>query len=422
MKALFFLRHNNDIDHITPVIFKWVNAGHSCNVILIGKSSLESDFRLVFLKQLKGVKIIHIRKLLSRFDFVMWRFQTLLLVRSSHVSFFGPAIRVLAGIYNFEKRQSVWLRTVRHILDYGFAAGEQGVVVFDWIERNSAICVEWVAVVIAQARNKKLGTVSLPHGDSPHASQLIRHGEWFLKPDVSFSAAGMFDKVVVPNELCSKRFRTLLRDDQIEVLGSPRYCDEWLTKLKEIMPPSSLMRSDSQLKIVIFLRKARYTTFWEEVAEVVQLIAAFPNIEVIIKPHTRGGWKQPLIKNTALKKLSNVTVADGGTHSIHLMNWADVIIDLATSVVYEAIKAGKPVLSADYLHASRSAAAVYMPETELRCRDDVYKMIDTFLTTGTCTFYKEPHRQLFMQEMIDAGGKDVLSNYVALLERQAQRF
>ncbi|HNP26782.1 MAG TPA: hypothetical protein PKM20_08580, partial [Nitrosomonas sp.] len=233
MKALFFLRHNNDIDHITPVIFKWVNSGHSCNVILIGKSSLENDFRLVFLRQFKGVEIIHIRKLLSRFDFVMWRFQTLLLVRSSHVSFFGPAIRVLAGIYDFEKRQSVWLRTVRRILDYGFDAGEQGVVVFDWIERNSAICVEWVAVVIAQARDRKLGTVSLPHGDSPHASQLIRQGEWFLRPDVSFSAAGMFDKVVVPNELCSKRFRTLLHDDQIEVLGSPRYCDEWLTKLKE---------------------------------------------------------------------------------------------------------------------------------------------------------------------------------------------
>jgi len=353
-------------------------------------------------------------------DFVLWRFQMLLLVRSSHASFLGPAIKFVSRIYDFEKRQPVWLRTVKRILEYSFDADERGVVVFDWIERNSAICVEWVEVVITQARNRKLGTVSLPHGDSPHVSQLIRRGEWFLRPDTSFSAAGMFDKVVVPNELCSQRFRTLFSDDQIMVLGSPRYCDEWLTKLAEIIPPSPLIRSEGQLKIVMFLRKARYTTFWEEVTEIVQLIAAFQSVELIVKPHTRGGWKQSLTKNAALKNLQNVIMADDTLHSVHLLNWADIVIDLATSVVYEAIKAGKPVLSADYLHASRSASAVFMPETELRCRDDVYKMIDSFLTKDANSFYIEAHRQIFMKEMIDVGGKDVLSRYVALLENQVK--
>ncbi|SCY77845.1 hypothetical protein SAMN05216420_11841, partial [Nitrosospira sp. Nl5] len=31
MKALFFLRHYNDIDHITPVISKWIASGHTCD-------------------------------------------------------------------------------------------------------------------------------------------------------------------------------------------------------------------------------------------------------------------------------------------------------------------------------------------------------------------------------------------------------
>src|SRR5690606_11775166 len=109
----------------------------------------------------------------------------------------------------------------------------------------------------------------------------------------------------------------------------------------------------------------------EEVSEIVGMIAAFPEVELVIKPHTRGGWKQPLTGSASLRKLANVRVAEDSEHSISLMNWADIIIDLATSVAFEAIKAGKPVLAADYLHAGRSAMAHFMPETELKCRDDV---------------------------------------------------
>ncbi len=419
MKALFFLRHYNDIDHIVPVISEWVRFGHHCDVVLIGKTRFIKDFRIEFLRKLSGVRIIHIRQLLSLMEFMRWRLQMLLLVRSSHDSFMGPLIKLLAEIYDAKRRALIWHRTARYLFEYGFKEGQPGVIVFDWIERNSAICVEWVEVVVAMARTRGLGTVSLPHGDSPHASQLIRHGEWRLQPDISFSAAGMFDRVVVPNELCSKRFRPFLDTGKIAVLGSPRYCDEWLARLALLLPPSPLVRSDSRLKIAIFLRKANFTTFWEEVEEVVRMIAAFPGVELMIKPHTRGGWKQSLTKNAVLRRLPNVTMTDDSIHSTHLMNWSDVIIDLATSVVFEAVKASKPVLAADYLHAGRSALAEFMPETALHCRDDVYEKIDYFLSHGCDAFYIEAHRQRFLREMLDVGGTDVLPRYVSLLEMQA---
>ena len=142
-------------------------------------------------------------------------------------------------------------------------------------------------------------------------------------------------------------------------------------------------------------------------------------MELVIKPHTRGGWQQSLTKDVSLRRLPNVSVA-GDIHSIYLMNWADVIIDLATSVVFEAVKANKPVLAADYLHAGRSALAEYMPEAELRCRDDVYKHMEKFLSHGCDSFYIEEHRQRFLNEMINVGDPDVLSRYVALLEGQVR--
>ncbi len=420
MKALFFLRHYNDIDHMTPVISKWIERGHVCDIVMIGKQRFDGDYRIEFLKQLEGVRFAHLRDLLSLAEFTKWLLQTLLLVRSSHRSFLGPLVKLLAHVYNAKRREAIWLTTTRRLLERSFPDPGKGVVVFDWIERNSEICVEWVEILVGVARHQGLGTVSLPHGDSPHASQLIRRGEWQLKPDTSFSAAGIFDKVVVPNELCAKRFRPFMDDQKLIVLGSPRYCEEWLTKLATLMPSSPLVRSDSQLKIVIFLRKANFTTFWEEVGEVVQMIAAFPGVELAIKPHTRGGWKQSLTKSAALRRLKNVTMIEDDTHSVHLLAWADVIIDLATSVAYEAIRVGKPVLAADYLHAGRSAAALYMPETELRCRDDVYEKISEFLANGCQSYYIESHRQHFIKEMLDVPGQDVLPHYVALLESQAK--
>ncbi len=421
MKALFFLRHYNDIDHITPIISKWVGSGHQCDVVLIGSIKFRKDFRVQFLSKLKGVRVTHIRELFSLLEYIKWRLQMLLLTRNLRRLFIGPLISKLADKFHAEKREPLWRHTASKLLTRSFDNQQNGVIAFDWIERNSVICVEWVEIVVAMARDRGLGTVSLPHGDSPHANQLIRRGERSLEPDTLFSTAKIFDKLVVPNELCAKRFRPFLNDESIAVLGSPRFCEEWLPKLAEILPPSPLTKSDTRLKIVMFLRKDNFTTFWEEVGEVTQMISAFPNVELIIKPHTRSGWKQSLTKDKAIQRLTNVSIAKDNAHSAHLMNWADIIIDIATSVVFEAVRQKKPVLAADYLHAGRSTIASYMPETELKCRDDVYIKIDDFLSNGYDSFYVEEHRQQFLNEILDVGGVDVLPRYVHLLESQAQK-
>jgi hypothetical protein len=420
MKALFFLRHYNDIDHITPVISKWIEAGHIGDIVLIGNPKFLNDYRIKFLNRLDGARVAHIRDLLPPLEFLRWRLQMLLLSTSLRRLFIAPFVNALARMYDAKRREPIWRSTTRHLLERSFKGIDEGVVVFDWITKDSPVSVEWVETVVSTARTMGLGTVSLPHGDSPHANQLIRHHEWNLKPDALFSAARIFDKLVVPNELCARRFRPFLDDQSIAVLGSPRYCDEWLDKLATLSPALLPTRSDNQLKVVMFLRKSNFTTFWEEVGEVVGMIAAFPGVELVIKPHTRGGWRQPLTKNSSLRSLPNVSVASDDAHSIHLMNWADVIIDLATSVVFEAVKMKKPVLAADYLHAGRSALAHFMPETELRCRDDVYKRIDEFLSNGCDSFYVEEHRQQFISEMLHAGKADVLPRYVALLEAQVE--
>ncbi len=419
MKALFFLRHYNDIDHVTPVVYKWIERGHSCDVVLLGEAHFREDFRVVYLAGLEGVRVAHIGELFNRRQSARMRLQKLAQDRNLRGSLPAFVTRLIDRLLNRERRLRFWQKMARLILQRSFPAGGPGVLTFDWISSNSVFPIELVQTVVATAGDMGLQAVSLPHGDSPHANLLVRVEELILTPHTKFSPASMFARVVVPNELCATRFRPFVAASAVAVLGSPRYCDEWLAKLATLLPENPLEDKPGKLKIVMFLRKQDFSIFWDEVERVIRLLAAFPQVELIVKAHTRGGWQQPLSRRVGLRRLENVHFVAAKVHSPHLLEWADVIVDIATSVAFEAVKFKKPVLAADYLHAGISTVGKYMPECILHCRDDVYSKVDDFIRNGCDDFYDEEHRRQFLGEIVDVPDVDVLPRYVNLLESQA---
>ena len=416
MQALFFLRHYNDIDHITPVIHKWVEQGHTCDVVLIGEGHFRNDYRVKYLTSLSPVRLAHIDEILSRKQIARMRVQKLILHRYFNATAPALVTRVLEKILGPQKRSDFWQRIAQTLLQRSFADREPGVVVFDWISSNSVLPVEFVQIMVKAAGDRGLGSVSLPHGDSPHANSLLRIDELRIEPNEKFAAARIFDRVVVPNELCASRYRPFVENSAIAVLGSARYCDEWLAKLDTILPPSPIQADPDKLKLVMFLRKRDFSIFWDEVHRVIQLLTAFPGVDLIVKAHTRGGWWQPLSRNRALRQLKNVRFVASEIHSKHLLDWADAVIDIATSMSYESVKKNQPVLAADYLHAGISTVGVYLPESVLNCRDDVYALVKHLLQEGCDDFYISAHRQKFLDEIIDVPDADVLPRFVKLLE------
>lgn len=416
MQALFFLRHYNDIDHITPVIHKWVERGHRCDVVLIGEGHFRDDYRLGYLASLSPVRLAHIAEILSRKQIARMRVQKLVLHRYFRAGAPAWVTRVLEEVLGQQKRNDFWQQIARALLQRSFTAGESGVVVFDWISSNSVLPVEFVQILAESAGDRGLGTVSLPHGDSPHKNVLVRVDELCIKANEKFAAARIFDRVVVPNELCASRYRPFLENSAIAVLGSARYCDEWLAKLDTLLPPSPLQGDPDKLKLVMLLRKRDFSIFWDEVHRVIQLLAAFPGVDLIVKEHTRGGWWQPVSRNRALRRLKNVRFAASEIHSTHLLDWADAVIDIATSVSFESVKKNQPVLAADYLHAGISTVGAYLPESVLNCRDDVYSKVQHLLQEGCDNFYIPAHRRKFLDEVVDVPDVDVLPRYVKILE------
>ena len=69
LKVFFFLRHNNDIDHITPVLYKWLSTENIKTDIIIPTSrDFLNDFRINFLKQYKNANIYFLGDIFKKYS------------------------------------------------------------------------------------------------------------------------------------------------------------------------------------------------------------------------------------------------------------------------------------------------------------------------------------------------------------------
>jgi hypothetical protein len=150
------------------------------------------------------------------------------------------------------------------------------------------------------------------------------------------------------------------------------------------------------------------------------MLTADARIRLVVKHHTRPSGSDPLkpfYDELQKKPIGNLQFAFDDVHSGSLLRWCDAVLDVATSVSFEAVKVGKPVLSMEYLHAGYSTVAKIIPSTEMRCRDDVLETVRSLITNGGESYYQPFDRQRFIGEMIDCPDDEVLPRYVSFLEQ-----
>lgn len=402
-RAFFFLRHNNDIDHITPVLYKWLSSESvPTDIIITTKRNLLDDYRIKYLKKYKNARIFHINDLFKKYSlsYIFNRF---------YFKYDG----VLDNIFKkFPILGKIADRIIGNIADRIFRGADKGLVVFDWK------ITRFIQQILRIAKSRHFTSISLPHGDRPYISYLETIGDLNYSCLDSHKGLNIFDYVVVPNELCFKRHERWMEKDRIKVLGSPRYNDEWMGIISKLIEPFEADGSEGKLKIVFFLRNTNYPIFWNEVTRTIRLILQFPNIYLVVCHHPREVQRK---KRRLTRKLDtksdNLEFIYGGVSSGSLILWADLIIDLGTSAMWEAVKRGKPVLMLEYLHANYSTCAYYIKSSEIKCRDELYNTLQKFTKNKNHKFYDEKERRRFIKAMIDVTDPHVLERYSKFLKR-----
>jgi hypothetical protein len=410
-KAFFFLRHNNDIDHITPVLYKWLTTQTiPTDVIITTKRSLLNDYRIQLLKKFSHARIVYVNDFYNKYN---WTYL---------FNYFYP--KYTNNIDKLVKKSSFVQRKadaiIHRIADTLFKGIDNAIVVFDWTTTY------FVQQMVKHAKQKNFTTLSLPHGDRPYISYFETLHDLNYSSLESYKPSQIFDYVVVPNTLCFKRYEQYMEKNRIQVLGSPRYSDEWMHIINESIQSYDVKESKGKVKIVFFLRNIGYPIFWDEVVRTMKLILQFPEIYLVVKHHPRNTTAKKLTKTLLryypeVKKHlhTNIEFIYGSINSSSLMKWADIVLDLGTSVTWEAVKQKKPVLMLEYLHANYSTIAYYIKKAEIKCRDDLYDSLKQFIENKETfkDFYDEAERRRFIKEVMDVPDKKVLDRYAIFLKK-----
>jgi CDP-glycerol glycerophosphotransferase (TagB/SpsB family) len=371
---LFFVRAFNDIDHITPIVWKMGMDKYPVSVYCIDPEyDIDNDYRLNFLKE-RGVKVDFIY---NDFDQYLGFFHgaiRFLFFRSfaaaRRLKFHGgkdwaflPKMfgRLAQGMGSWFYRKAKGKYYNRNWAQRFIEQSGAQVLCFDWIRPRKYV----VDTLLRSAREMSIPTVALPHGVFLYTNDLVQSES---KEEGQFERYNHYDYVVVQNKLFKEIIsKSGVNEEKIFVLGSTRYSNEWMAQNKKILPRK--MRSNGnnagRLKVVFMTTRPHYRIHVEKTLRTFDILANLDDIQVVVKPHTRTGKEAEMYKGLSLANVSDIS-------SVELAEWSDVMLVVGSSIIIEALTRHKPALYLKYLHENTTeyeefgACWIIHDEDELR--------------------------------------------------------
>jgi hypothetical protein len=261
-------------------------------------------------------------------------------------------------------------------------------------------------VLLKAAKELSIPTLALPHGIYLYTNEFVKIRS---KPMERSDKFNRFDYVIVQNQLRKAVLsKAGVHADKIIVLGSARYCTEWMMQNNKIIPyrikPNK--RHAGKLKVVFMTSKPQCRMNISRMKDTLSILSSLSDMEVMIKPHTRIGEEGQIFKDLRLPIASDVLSAE-------LCEWADVVLVVASSIITEVLVRGKPTLYLKYLHENTTlfeelnACWIINNETELK------NALQQLKSRKATVPYAAEDVDKFLLENIFGGRneKDVLADY-----------
>lgn len=447
---IVFLRHYNDIDHITPVIYYILSNKEDLTVDIvltesyqfkhISNYSFSDDYRINAINEFDNCEVHYLSNIaFDRVSGTAKKTKEEILV--PRIKSWGKKIptKLPKKAWDLITSKSVseaqnWSeiadRTYENLIKYK----KDAVIVFDWI-RSTSNKGEFVNSIVEQANDDNHTTISLPHGDNPYANHwMTNHNSVIEDPDFGTEPIQElyygqnpipidYDWFVVPNKLVKERY-TAGNLDNIVALGSPRYNEKSIDMLSSLSPKFQSGTKSKQWNVVFFTRQPSFNISQDALAEIIRMLYNFDSMSVVVKHHTRSrndALNNAFYNQTGnyISEMESVELVFDDVHSNSLLEWGDLFVDVGVSVIFEAIMRNKPVLEIDYSHWNKSRAAPYLPDAVVNCRDELYNYLrnanNKTEAEGLKQTYTPAERRKFMKEVIYPQGENVLELYASLI-------
>ena len=412
---LFFIRHFNDIDHTTPIVWKLIKDNYPVAVYCMNPLyDIRKDYRLQFLKK-QGATVAYLHEAFDQGKGIFYRIMQALVKKCGDLQIklendrqrqsgmlTGAIIQLVGRI------GSVSYKLMRKFYyDEGWACsilkktGAQ-VICFDHIMPRLYV----VEAFLKASRRMSIPSLALPHGVYLYTNEATKPKATDERRLAKFNR---FDYIIVTNELRKALLAHAgVAEDKIFVLGSARYCGEWLEQNRKILPGGfDITNAESgKLKVALMPSKPQCRVDVERMMKTCNILDDLSGIEAMIKPHTRIRKNDRSFDNVPLIDVSHVLTAE-------LCEWADVLINVGSSVITEALMRGKPALYLKYLHENTTLfeelGACWTIHTETELKD---ALLSLQADKNSVPYSKESVAN-FLSEVVYGGddSRDVLSTY-----------
>ena len=422
---LFLVRAFNDIDHITPIVWKMRQGNYPVALFCWNPDyDLHGDHRLRFLIN-QGVKVNYIfdefDQSLGFIHRITRFFSRICFAIANRLDHYSGTL-FSAGLATIQKRakklgKKIYKRSRAKFYDISWARSilqQTGakVLCFDHVNPKHFI----VKILIKAANEKSVPTIALPHGVYLYTNQFARIGS---EEDSNYNKYHRFDHIITQNELYREELcREGVERNKIFVLGSARYCNEWMTQYKKILPRTMKINTSNpdKLKAVFMTTRFAYRIDKKRMFRTFELLSGTEGFETVVKPHTRSGIEAKVYDNMPLANVAEFS-------SVELCEWADVVMVIGSSILIEPLKQDKPVLYLKYLHENTTqyeelgACWTIHNETELK---DALKSLKNDKKKVP---YSDENVTRFLNEIIYGGQSesDVLMDYEDFIVSHARK-
>jgi hypothetical protein len=412
---LFLVRHFNDIDHITPIVWKLKKDDHPVAVYCMNaRYDIGKDYRLQFLKD-RGVAVDYLHNAFEPPQSRLHHFMQSLIQKSFAVQrrhgsldqkpsqmgarLIGKSAGLMGSLlYKLTRRiyyDQAWAQVILEQL-------KARVICFDYIMPSLYV----VDAFLKAAGQMRIPTLALPHGVQLYTNEITKPKSTDAR---RFAKFNRFDYIIAPNQLRKEILvRSGVAEEKIVVLGSARYCREWLEQNNKIVP--KVMAADgngsAKLKVVLMPSKPQCRMDIARLVETCGILADLSSIEAMIKPHTRARGNKNIFDDISLTDASHVLSAE-------LFDWADVFLVVGSSVITEALMRGKPALYLKYLHANTTLFEELGACWTIQNEDELKNALLSLQTDKAGVPYREENVTKFISEVVLGGndGGDVLNTY-----------
>ena len=404
---LFLVRHYNDIDHMVPIIHRMLR-DESVELMVLCMDpflDLAGDFRLRFLWDRFGCRTRYVYRAYT--PSLRHRLFSLLVCQLPKwkLTTGTGLVSRLANSIGYRVYHA-WYKVL-----YDTRWAER------FLEERKVRCLvmdygritRFIYRPLSEAADKLgIRKVAVPHGlDLIKEVQITDRQVHLYDPSRESEDWSWLGEFTVPAEAVKQKMVSSgLPTGRISVLGSARYCDEWLKIYHDILPPVSLPPAPGKLRVVYMDHGPQYRTDPGQIVESLMEASNLGFVDLVVKLSPRG--------HISDERLRDFCRLDSTTHSIHLIRWAHVIITFMSSIVLEAYFHGKVFLYPAYFHRNTMRWEDYGACWKVTNLNEFLQALRSLHDGTNGLPYSEQNVQHLLTEFVYGGrpGADVLGDYM----------